>query len=346
MFKSLEISNFRGFKALDFKSIERLNLISGRNNTGKTALLEAIWLASAGIRPDLALTVNHFRGLESFAISLDPNAEQPWDTIFYGYDRNIEIFFNGTHQDNKETKLKIKTEPLPTISADVEGKGSASHALVFEVEDQDLKKETVRLWFEGGQPKRAPVLPVPFPSIYLSARRPVGPGEDAGRFGALSVERGEEVLTQFLQCIEPRLTKISVIPKPGVNILHGDIGIDRLMPLPLMGEGMVRLTTILLAIASAPEGVVLIDEIENGLHHSVLAKVWEAIGKMADKFYTQVFATTHSLECIKAAHQAFKGSVAYEFRVHRLDRKDSVTTVKTYDQDTLDAAIEAGLEVR
>ncbi|MCH7614987.1 MAG: AAA family ATPase [Nitrospinae bacterium] len=347
MLRSFEISNFRGFESLDFKNIERLNLIAGKNNAGKTALLESIWFASAGINPGLALTVNAFRGLENFALSPDPKAEQPWDTIFHGYDRNKEIFIKGTHEKEEEIKLKIKTEPLHAISADVEGKGNTSDALVFEFSDRDgSEPKIISLWFEGGQPKRTPLLPAPIPSIFLSARRPVGPAEDASRFGVLSVEKGEEILIESLKCIEPRLTKIAAIPKPVGTILHGDIGTNRLMPLPLMGEGIVRLTTILLAIASAPDGVVLIDEIENGLHHTVMPKVWEAIGKMSDRFYTQVFATTHSLECIQAAHQTFKGAVAYEFRVHRLDRNESVTTLKTYDQDTLDAAIEADLEVR
>jgi len=90
----------------------------------------------------------------------------------------------------------------------------------------------------------------------------------------------------------------------------------------------------------------LIDEIENGLHHSILPRVWQAIGAAAQEFNTQVFATTHSLECIAAAHKAFMESESYDFRLHRLERKDEKIRAVTYDQEDLNSAIETGFEVR
>jgi len=129
-------------------------------------------------------------------------------------------------------------------------------------------------------------------------------------------------------------------------MMHGDIGLGRLVPLPVMGEGMVRLASLVLAIGNVPNGVVLVDEIENGLHHSILPKVWQAIGEVARQFNTQVFTTTHSLECIVAAHRAFSESERYDFRLHRLERVNETIRAVTYDQETLEAAIETGLEVR
>lgn len=129
-------------------------------------------------------------------------------------------------------------------------------------------------------------------------------------------------------------------------MIYGDIGLDQMLPLPLMGGGMGRLTSLLLTIANAPHGVALIDEIENGLHYSILNKVWQAIGEAARRFDTQVFATTHSWECIRAAHQAFAASEAYDFRLHRLDCIDDEISVVTYDREMLETSIATGLEVR
>jgi len=129
-------------------------------------------------------------------------------------------------------------------------------------------------------------------------------------------------------------------------MIHGDIGGDRLVPLPLMGDGMVRLTSLILAISSAQNGVILVDEIENGLHHSILPKVWTAIGNAAQMFETQVFATTHSFECITAAHKAFTESGLYDFRLHRLERTNEDIRGVTYDQEDLAAAVETDFEVR
>jgi AAA15 family ATPase/GTPase len=102
----------------------------------------------------------------------------------------------------------------------------------------------------------------------------------------------------------------------------------------------------LLAIVNAPGGTVLIDEIENGLHHSVMLKVWQAIAETARRSETQIFATTHSWECIRAAHEAFTKSGTYDFRLHRLDRLDGKIKAITYDEEALAAAIKAELEVR
>lgn len=172
--------------------------------------------------------------------------------------------------------------------------------------------------------------------------------EEAERLRKLQIHGEEDVLLETLQLIEPRLSRLAIVLEAGEPILEGDIGIPgrRLVPLPLMGEGMVRLASLVLHISNAPNGVVLIDEIENGLHCSVLPKVWRAVGEVARRFNTQVFATTHSLECIVAAHKAFLESGIYDFRLHRLERVDETIRVVTYDQETLEAAIEMGLEVR
>jgi AAA15 family ATPase/GTPase len=109
---------------------------------------------------------------------------------------------------------------------------------------------------------------------------------------------------------------------------------------------MVRLASILLRIANTPGGVVLIDEIDSGLHHSVLRDVWKVIGSAAETFDTQIFATTHSYECIREAHEAFKESDNYIFRLHRLDRVRGKVESVTYDEEALTAAIKAEFEVR
>jgi len=131
-------------------------------------------------------------------------------------------------------------------------------------------------------------------------------------------------------------------------VLHGDIGVGRLLPLPFMGEGIARLASLVLLIANATDGVVLVDEIENGLHHSILSKVWRAIGEAAREFNAQVFATTHSRDCILAAHRALSGGELYEsaFRLFRLERAGESIRALSYDREALQAAAEAGLEVR
>jgi AAA15 family ATPase/GTPase len=131
-------------------------------------------------------------------------------------------------------------------------------------------------------------------------------------------------------------------------LLYGALeGMERLFPLQLMGEGMVRLTDLILNIAGAPNGVVLVDEIETGFHYSVLPKVWQAIARVAREMNTQVFATTHSRECLIAAHQAFSKSEIYDFRLFRLEfGAEGKNRVVAYDRELLEFVLERDWEVR
>ena len=95
-----------------------------------------------------------------------------------------------------------------------------------------------------------------------------------------------------------------------------------------------------------PGGVVLIDEVENGLHHGVMKKVWKALAEAARKENVQIIATTHSWECIQAAHDAFMEMGRYDFRLHRLELIKSKIEAISYDKETLNAALKSELEVR
>jgi len=151
----------------------------------------------------------------------------------------------------------------------------------------------------------------------------------------------------LLKILEPRLVRLVVsAPAPGISVIQGDLGIGRLVPIQLMGEGIGKLLSCLLAIADARGGTVLIDEIENGFHYAVLPKVWSAIADFAEEYKTQIFATTHSLECIRAAHEAFLQRDEKAFLYHRLDWAKGGVECMTFDREMLSTAMATGLEPR
>ena len=118
------------------------------------------------------------------------------------------------------------------------------------------------------------------------------------------------------------------------------------MPLQLLGEGISRLLPIMAAIETARNGALFIDEVETGLHHAVMRDVWKAIMEAAKRSRTQIFATTHSRECIEAAFEAAASMQRYELGMHRLERVDGRIEAITYDKESLQAALDADLEVR
>ena len=85
---------------------------------------------------------------------------------------------------------------------------------------------------------------------------------------------------------------------------------------------------------------------KTGIHHSAMKSLWGVIAEASRTFDCQVFATTHSDECIRAAHDAFKEITPYDLKLYRLDRKNGSIHAIMYDEETLDAALSIPLEVR
>ena len=128
----------------------------------------------------------------------------------------------------------------------------------------------------------------------------------------------------------------------GTPMIWGDIGLSELVPLPAMGEGMTRLARILLGMSSVPGGVILVDEIEIGIHHSAMVGAWKAIGQAAERFDVQVFATTHSFECIQKAVEAFTPEGFRYFRTSIIKEKGAVS----YEPEQVDLAVRISMEIR
>jgi hypothetical protein len=360
MYKSFRVRNLRCFRDLRLDELARINLIAGMNNVGKTALLEALFSHCGAYNPGLVLSINHIRGIERVELRPLRADTAPWASLFYMYDHSNTIEMEG--QDTRTGQRILKLRPISEpdeykdleqiVPANAEGfaqlssSSGVAQVLVLEYDEEARKGQCYLIADQKGIRIMPIPLSPPFEGLFYTPKGHNFP-QEAERFGRLEVRGEPDVLLEVLGIVEPRLKRLAVVVSAGEPMLHGDIGLGRLIPLPLMGGGMCSLTSLVLAIANCQDGVVLADEIENGLHHSVLQKVWQALDKATRQFNAQLFATTHSWECVVAAHKAFLESESYDFRLHRLDRlEDDTISVRTYDREVLDAAIEMGLEVR
>lgn len=356
MYTSFEIKNFRCFDHLKLDNLARVNLIGGMNNVGKTALLEALYLHSRAYNPEYTLDLDVSRGVR---IEFGQPSGTIWDLIFNHLDssKTVELKGKAIKTGQRLLRLRVVREPEElaqislSVSKDRFGSGwslssERNHILALEYrqgQQQGTIYLTLDLQGKGNLQPAPPPQPISV-SYILSQGRPLAE-ENRRRFTHLVVNGKKKLLLDALKLLEPCLTNLELLEFASETLIHGEMGIGRPIPLNYMGEGINRVANFVMAISDNEGGVVLIDEIENGLHYSVLKDVWTAIGKAAREFNTQVFATTHSWECIIAAHRAFS-ETEYDFRYHRLDRaKDGIRAV-TYDQETLEAAIEIGMEVR
>jgi hypothetical protein len=354
MYQSFRIKNFRGFRDLTLDSLERVNLIAGQNNVGKTALLEAIFLHLGPNNPELSLRVNSWRGFQP----LSPSADEVWAPLFHDLDTKTVITLEGNLQPIGRAELRLSLAVPETVrltTAETENGEFASGMttipsmrqlkLEYTVENAPPVVSWATVMAQGEiRMQSAPIsriLPASFNSTAFHSAR-----EDADRLSALARTKRREEVLDILRILEPRLQHLEVQSFAGMSVIMGDIGLSEFLPIGMMGEGLTRLLSIILAILSVRQGVVLIDEVENGLHYSVMSKVWRAIAQAARASDVQVFATTHSWECICAAHEAFTSDSLYDFRLHRLEWANGDIRAVSLDQEMLDTAIKAGLEVR
>ena len=347
MFKNLRIKNFRLFDELQINQLSRINLLGGRNNSGKTTALEALFLLSGRGNPELVLRINAFRGIKEVQGSPAVIPTTVWRPLFSEFDVDSPIEIRGAHSPHGPLAMTIALERRHTISVtEPRAEGEVSEPwelqLSFSRGGKARVKGTARVT-GGGVEIKTPRSPTLFSAILISS----GSGsqkEDAGRLGRLRRQKQSELLTEALRVMEPRIRSVEELSASGVPMIWGDLGLRELVPLSSMGEGMTRVARLVLAISSAPGGLVLVDEIENGVHHSVMNKVWAVVAQAAQQFDTQVFATTHSFECLLAAHGALNSD---DWRFHRLDRtQDGTSHCMTYDTEDVEAAANHGLEVR
>ena len=193
----------------------------------------------------------------------------------------------------------------------------------------------------NGNTRAAAVLEIPSP-----ARQSVA--ESVRVFSGIVESGGRRELRDRLRAVLPVVRDLELVmdadDRPFLLTTTED---GEHLPLNSLGHGFVRLLRIFLGFHAAAGGIVLLDEVEDGLHYGAFSAFWRAVRRMATEFDAQVFATTHSMECIRAAVNAFDGEES-SLAVHGLYRPSdgNGSRAVTYADETLEAAIETNMEFR
>lgn len=376
---SLEIKNFRCFEHLVVEKLGRVNLIVGKNSVGKTALLEAIRLFSSRGASDTLLEILGYRNESDYAILASSSKRvdllEPQELNEPVIDSAIRYLFAGRNNDLGRTfsigSLFLEKQRLSLgLELYVEEQYELGKRLVGPISPEQYKQYDdliPRIAVYIGEEYRSS-LPLSFNKkrSFLGRRSdsddliacqfiPVN-GLDA-RSIAIYWERVS--LTQDESDIVYNLTK--VVPDiTGVNLVgfserlpSGPFVIAKIKdqpPIPLrsLGDGLYRAFGITLALVNSRNGFLLIDEFETGLHHSVQTEIWRMILQTAKRLNVQVFATTHSWDCVEAFQEASSENEDEEAILIRLQRKrDGSGVIATlYDKESMDVVTRQGIEVR
>jgi len=355
---SIDIRNFRGIKDISLSDFKNVNLLVGKNNCGKTSILEAIFLSVGVSNPQLAISIDSFRGLmhdknddfNFIFFNLNPENSIDIKTQFTGPSQYRHLIINPIIKKaetdiNINKSIELSSTSSTSINKEISGVNfDFSVKTILQSKDHFLKSS---IEIKPGEIKiqQAKDYAEKIVGVFLNQRANNGQ-ELHSRLDKIIQKKEQKKIIQTLTIIDPRIVDLSLGSK---NMIYFDIGIDRLIPIQLMGDGINKLLLILVTIANHENGIVIIDEIENGFHASTLALLWGLIKDASMLYNVQVFATTHSMECVKTFSDTFN-ILAQEKDLSRLFRiekapNDTFSTFK-YDSEVLKAAVDNNWEVR
>jgi AAA15 family ATPase/GTPase len=318
MLTSVHLKNFRGFKDTTVGPLKRVNLIVGQNNTGKTGLLEALAL----LLTDPPQNAQNLPQL--FRSAVGDSNENFWKWICYNKDakNSVEIIANFDNLPQFGVWLGVGTDSP-------HGASRFTNNYLGNLRLHTLgQRETALLK----------------PSVFST--HPTNPKQDAIDYNRVVLRRKKKQVEDLLKKVEPRLQAIETLQTGNEPLLYADVGLSEMIPITQMGQGFNRLLDIYSELVAAEAKVLLIDEIENGLHHGVLSTIWRGLFHAAEEVGVQIFATTHSWECVLAADEAAKEEPQYDLNLIRLDRTDDNIKSTIIDKDALNTAKELHWEMR
>jgi len=383
---SLRIERFRQIKELSIPEVGHVNLIVGGNNSGKSTVLEALRFFAGRAAPTLLEELLSLRGefqvvqQQKEASLLTRGSAEALRYLFFGRSFPAEDG-SAIYVGNSAGDQFVRLEHVYHLGVDGEGEPSAGRRWKMA-----SKKDDPGLWaieaveirssaysdpwvvdledlFDGhSRGSRYERQVAKLPSSYVAPGFPLDP-RLAEAWDDIVLTPGEQMALKALRIIEPQTQGLAFVQKAGPSTVRLDAirslsegrvavlklkGMSNPIPLSSMGDGMARVLYLVLAALQAQDGFLLIDEFENGLHHSVQSMVWEVLFSLAQTQGLQIFATTHSNDCVRAFSQVALANREVDGKLLKLERMpdDGRTVAATLGEDDLSNLLDAGIEVR
>jgi AAA15 family ATPase/GTPase len=354
MIESLSVKNFRCYESLEIHGLKRVNVVVGRNASGKTTLLESIFLAAGG-SPDIAIRFRLWRGMGQIiqAVAQRTSFESLWKDLFSSLDQTKRISLNIVGSENNTASLDISYSSQTVLSVPLDASIETSqpqlavYPLDFEWKDHTGKVTKGRIKIGGprGLEMEAIIDTVPC-ALFAPGWGLATPQEHAQRFSDLSQINQEGSIIDAVKEEFPIIKTLSIELSGGVGIIHASV--DHLpgkVPVGVISNGVMKFVYLLLAITAYRKGVVLVDEIEDGFYYDRLTDIWSNLAKFCTNAECQLFATTHSLECLRAMLPAVEKNQD-DFSLIRTTRENGKVGVSVFSGKALLSLIRQGFDPR
>ncbi|MHB1287439.1 MAG: AAA family ATPase [Leptospirales bacterium] len=372
MINSINIKGYRAFSNFSMSGLGRVNLLVGKNNAGKSTLLEALSLLCSGTNLTALWQILAKRGEQPV---LDLQSGRPIQQ-----EVDVTHVFTG-HQTNLGRKFSISTankKPDRSVTYElVEAKPEESPILFNMITSQEPvgAPMALKITVPGTDIK---ILPIPLTQrgslrndVYqqaLNLMRPTQPQSEIAQYltteslnfqqlqflwNDITLKPEEERVVEALKFIDSSIERIApIIGQPffgGLSNNRGGFIIKRRgeepIPIGSLGDGIWRMLSLAVILSRTKNGVILIDEIDTGLHYTVMEKMWSFVNEVSKKFNTQIFATTHSYDCIQALAKICSDSEdSKEISIQRieLEKENAVP----YSESEIKTAARQKIEMR
>ncbi len=367
MLQSLKIEGFRGFQNFEMANLGRINLLVGKNNSGKTSILEAILIYVSKLDIGKIQKILDPRGEYSHidAANLLGNTWQSYQikNLFYKYllkdnqkiviyepDKPANQVILSIQSTSKELLSKVNNNNLQSLG---------SFCLVVEFEHQEKvyslspEGDILQINLTDNKPsqdfKKLELFWIPPQSIAVKINRYF--------FSQSLLNSTDNLVIEALKIIEPKVEKIATTEEyqpPVFGRTSGGRGgfmvklkgVEEPVPIGSLGDGFWRILGLVLAMVNLENGILLVDEIDSGLHFTVMTDMWKFVWETAKKLNIQVFATTHSRDCWQSLAELITEEkiTDNEITIQRIDRdKEKAVSFNTRQ---IYLASERDIEVR
>lgn len=354
MINEIEIKNFRGFSQASVSDCRRINILVGDNGSGKTALLEGAFLA-AGPSPEIALRARQWRGFQGsrFEGTEEEIEHALWADLFHNFETSkiAHIALRGTKPHTRSVSIEYDEKRVNQ---------NVNRGFVGLLPYQN--QSPVKFTWTAALPKRFHFSSSPFifegqiraPSgptsqvraTFFAANHTYPANEVANRFSKLSRTYEDKKFIEAFGHQFNNIIDLSVEVSAGAAMLFARVkGVSEKVPVSLASGGMNKLAAILLAFSNQPDGVVFVDEVESGFYYKRFPQIWNSFLSFSHLYNVQIFASTHSAECLEAA-----ASLAEEhpddFCLMRTVLIDGTTRIRRISGDKLAAAKREDIDLR
>jgi gll3079 protein len=363
---SIEISCFKSLKHLKIDSFGSINLLTGDNNVGKSTLLEALFVYVSEGNSDVLLRIAGER-MNCFGARLEYDDEYTkkifaffftdWKLAFgnsifitSGTGKSLQIdfvyYYETEVQDEGETYLRrklIDAEQKPNDVSDIE-KFEAIR-VKYEGEEQLISFDRARVRLRKSQSDMK--------NIQFIRTSSYSDEVNARLWDKIALTDLEVEVINALRIIEPDIKGIAFLEEPVKSSLQLSgrrraayityCGKEGRFPLSVMGDGMNRILSLILGLVNCKDGVCFIDEIENGVYYRRQPALWKIISHLVEKLHIQLFATTHSNDCVKSFAESVRGITA---KLIRLERREKGLKAVDYTAEEVSIAANNDIEVR